>query len=571
MANAYNPSAIKSTLAWGNSFNPTGAFPLDFRAYFASYAEAQAAAATAADFGSADSAYHFGQQLYVFDGTHAKTYLIQGDRTLLEIGKSDAMLFVADESALLALTDIEAGQQVYREDTHTIWLYKGGDVSDINNWAESASQNDTVWEGTEDKVTFEALTQSAFDAADTKSATKLYFVTDTGRIFKGSSEVTKSVNFVEGSVFPEASAAVQGRLYIDKSSYEIRTTFDGSTWMTVSPGYISDYGNWVPTNTDGMLATKAVIKQAIADAIAGVELELAYDAAIGKITVGQQEATLTNVAHDVTWNSDSATLTVKMFGQAEDLVVEIGKEKFVKSGKYYENYPETGEPTHHNVIVLEVENGDPIIIPAEALVNVYTADNINKDIVVTVSSDNKISAAAKIDPVEGNALVSSASGLKVDLSSVNTALEGKVSKVVDGTEDNIATLTADGSIKDSTYSIQVEGDMTEGTKIPTAALVASAITTAVSAAQGTLQSAIDSLKSTVDGHTTTINQIQENLSNIATTLLSAGEENEVITSTATGIQRSGKKIGTMITDAPSNDVIATEKMVVDAMSWSPLI
>lgn len=77
MAQAYDSSMIKSKLGWSNSFNPNAAFPLDFRAWFGSLQDAEEAAETAVDFGSTDSAYHFGMQLYVFDGTTAKTYLIQ--------------------------------------------------------------------------------------------------------------------------------------------------------------------------------------------------------------------------------------------------------------------------------------------------------------------------------------------------------------------------------------------------------------------------------------------------------------------------------------------------------------
>ena len=569
MANAYSPEMIKSKLGWSNSFNPNAAFPLDFRAYFGSLEDAQAAANTAVDFGSTDSAYYFGMQLYVFDGTSAKTYLIQGDKSLLEVGAaSDPMIFVDDQTAMLALTDIKAGQQVYRQDTHTVWIYKGTDPSSISNWVESASQNDTVWEGTTDKVTFEAITQSTYDAA-TKSANKLYFITDTGRIYKGDTDVTKSISSVTGGAFPAVGEAILGRLYIDTDSLETRVTMNGTAWMTLMPGYITDGANWAAVANDGMLATKGVIKKAIQDAVGAVQLTLAYEEALGKIKVGDQEAVLTNVAHDATYDGNSHVLTIKMFGK-EDVVVDIGKDKFVKSGAYYEDYPTTS-PTHHKVIVLEVENGDPIIIPAEALVNIYTADNTNKDVVVTVSSDNNISAVVKIDPAVGNALVTGEAGLKVDLTEVNNKIEGKIDKVDAATENDFVTFGADGALQDSGYSIQLEGALESGTKIPTAALVATSITSAVQSAQGTLQSAIDDLKKTVEGHTTSITSLQEAIANIASNLLEAGAEDQIITSTANGIKRSGKTIGTAMSETPSNDVVATEKMVADAMSWGALV
>lgn len=572
MATKYNPSMIKSKLGWSNSFNPNAAFPLDFRVYFGSLEDAQAAANTAVDFGSTESAYYYGMQLYVFDGTTCKTYLINGDHSLTEIGANNdqPMLFVADQTAMLALTEIKAGQQVYREDTKTIWIYKGTNPADLANWVESAAQNDTVWEGTNNKVTFEAITRASYKALETKPDNKLYFVTDSGKIYKGATDVTRCVNFIKGGAFPAIGDAEAGKLYVDQDSLEVRMTADNTKWLVLIPGYITDGTNWAATADDGKLATKAVIKEAIQKAIDDINITIAYDKAIGKLTVGTSEATLEGVAHDVEWNSDNAILTIKQFGTAEPITVNIGKDKFVSGGKFYASYPET-DPQYTNVIVLEVTNGDPIIIPADSLVDVYTADNTkSKDITVTITDDKKIYAAVRIDPVEGNALVSGDNGLKVDLSAVTASVANKVDKVADGTEGNLASLTADGGLADSTYSVQLEGALESGKKLPTAALVATAIAAAVEAAQGTLQNAIDTLKNTVDGHTTSITQLQETVANIAENILGDGAENQVIFSTAKGIKRSGKTVGTTISDTPSDDVIATEKMVADALSWAPL-
>lgn len=570
MAEKYTSSMIKSKLGWSNSFNPNAAFPLDFRVWFGSKEEAEAAAATAVDFGSTDSAYHYGMQLYVFDGTTPTTYLINGDNTLIEIGaNSDPMLFVADAAEMLALTDIKAGQQVYREDTHTVWIFKGSDASAIDNWVESAAQNDTVWEGTTNKVTFEAITQAAYTALTSKSDNKLYFVTDTGKIYKGATDVTKSISLVTGGAFPGVADAIAGRWYIDDTSLEVRVTMDNATWLTVTPGYITDGANWSQTANEGKLATIKVIKQAIQEAIDTVSITLAYDEAAGKLSVGDQEQTLTNVAHDITWDSSTAKLTIKHFGK-EDTVVDIGLEKFVTAGTFHETYT-SDDQTYTNVIVLTVENGDPIIIPAEALVNVYTADNTQgKNVAITITGDNKVYAAAIVDPAEGNALVNGENGLLVDLTAVNDAIDGKMGKVDSAVEDNIAAFDGSGSVKDSGYSIQVEGSLTSGTSVPTAALVASAIATAVQAAQGTLQTAIDNLKSTVDGHTASIKDIQDQIAAISSSILGEGNADEVVVSTASGITRSGKTIGTAISDNPSENVIATEKMLADAMSWEPL-
>lgn len=50
-------------------FNRTSAFPLDANSYFENYNDAVAAAAGAAEVGSADSAYYVGQLIIVKDTT----------------------------------------------------------------------------------------------------------------------------------------------------------------------------------------------------------------------------------------------------------------------------------------------------------------------------------------------------------------------------------------------------------------------------------------------------------------------------------------------------------------------
>ena len=126
------------------AFNRQTAFPLDAKSYFESLAAAQAAAATAEEAGSSSTTYYYGQTVAVVENSIATLYVIQPDKTLKEVGsgKSQPMKFVAGEAEMLALqlTNEDVGQQVYREDTHTVWIYKGGDASQLANWVESSGQ-----------------------------------------------------------------------------------------------------------------------------------------------------------------------------------------------------------------------------------------------------------------------------------------------------------------------------------------------------------------------------------------------------------------------------------------------
>lgn len=68
------------------AFNPTTAFPLDARYYFATLAEAQAAAAAAVEVGSSDGTYFFGEIVCVVADGVASLYIIQPDKTLKPVG-----------------------------------------------------------------------------------------------------------------------------------------------------------------------------------------------------------------------------------------------------------------------------------------------------------------------------------------------------------------------------------------------------------------------------------------------------------------------------------------------------
>lgn len=524
MPNAYSPDQVKSKLGWSNSFDRNAAFPLDFAAWFGSYEDAQAAAQTAVEVGSTDSKYHYGMQLYVFDGTNARTYLIQGDKSLKEIGENTPMMFVDTEDDLYTLENLEIGQQVLVEDTGQIWVFKGGVISEPGNWVQAGSGSDIVWSGTEDRVIFRAITQSGYDGLDPKDANTLYFVTDAGKIYKGSTDVSTSV--VVGAI-PEVAAAVKGKLYIDSNTFAMAITMDGSSWINASPGYLTDGVEWAAADSN-KLATIGLIKKGIQAAVDGIDLTSYFENSTGTVKTGNGAgAVLTGVVHDVKYDASQLKITIPVYGGSE-VVVNIPKDKFVTAGQFYADYPAEGEPTHHNVIVLTIDNqAEPVIIPAEALVNVYTADNTGKDVTLLISEDNKISASVKIDPTGQNALVTSEQGLKVDIS-------GKLDKIAKATGTKIALTTAEGGVSESTYTIQADGDMgNSNTVVPTANLIAAAIASA----------------------------INSNVSNKVDKV--AGVEDNLVGFAAEGaIKDSGKKSGgATLAEEPDANTLATEAAV----------
>lgn len=479
--------------------------PIDSTDIWYSYENAQ-------NYAQTSGAAYVGQTLVVVDEARntATAYLITNtDGNLQEIGTNSnaPMLFVANESEMLALEDIEIGQQVYREDTHTIWIYKGGTISEITNWIESASQNDTVWFGTSNKINFYALTSAQYAGIQSKDTNTLYFLTDTGRILKGSTDMTYAV--VPVTEFPEATAAIANKLYINTNTFELQITTDNVSWVELSPGYLTDSANWA--EADGTkFATIALIKKGIQEAITAIDPDVSFDGSVGSVTVGSKSAVLTGVVHDVNYDQGQMVLTIPVYG-SEDIVVNIPKDKFVTAGQFYPEYP-VEDPTYYNVIVLTIDNQpDPVIIPAEALVNVYTADNEGKDVEITISEDNKISAKIKLQGISG----------------------GKV-----------AITSADGSIQESEFTIQNSGDLSSmtATDIPVATIIMAAINAAVA-------------------------EKMDKLTGIQNNLLIFGADNTVIDS--------GKHIGgATLADSPDENTLATEaavKSAIDAaLSWKAL-
>lgn len=529
MAEQFSPTQVKSKLGWSNSFDRNAAFPLDINSWFGSYEEAVAAAAKAVQVGSSESKYYFGQQVYVFDGSVATTYLIQGDGTLKEIGsgKSLPMIFVDNEAGMLALTDIEIGQQVFREDTSTIWLFKGGVPSSIDSWVETASQNDTVWQGTENKVNFYALARATYDGIAIKDSNTLYFLSDEGKIYKGSTLM--NLSFIQVTAMPNISEAITNAMYLDTNTFAMQITFDNRTWLSLSPGYLTDGANWATADSN-RFATIGLIKKALTETINGINTTPAFDNATGTISIGDNPdgAVLTGVTHDPTYNSSQLKLTIPVYG-GEDIVVDIPKDKFVTAGTY-------NSETQNIELTIDGQE-EKVLIPASDLVDVYTADNTGKNVTIAISDDNKISASIKIDPATANALkYDPEKGFIVDIS-------GKIDKIAGATGDQIVVSNADGSIAESEYTINSTGTLgTSNTEIPTASTVDSAITSAVNTA------AEDKIDKVV------------------------GEVGNLVAFDANGAIKDSqvKAGGATLAETPDENTLATEAAVADILAWKNL-
>jgi hypothetical protein len=99
--------------------NRTGAFPLDEKSYFESYATALASAQTAEPAGSSATSYYFGQLMTVFEDNIVKTYKIVPTEVSSEVEDENGEKQI-EVSTVGTLEQIDAATVYTTEATPTI-------------------------------------------------------------------------------------------------------------------------------------------------------------------------------------------------------------------------------------------------------------------------------------------------------------------------------------------------------------------------------------------------------------------------------------------------------------------
>lgn len=312
------------------------------------------------------------------------------------------------------------------------------------------------------KILYAGL-QSAYDALETKDVNKLYFCTDSGKLYKGNVDFTNSV--ITAATKPEKP--VSGKVYILADTNTVEA-YVGGKWNVLSYPVATEV---TVSSDDVHVASAKAVYDAIQAAIENLSSSTntvksveagATDASI-KVTKGDgtsSEFAPKGVVTTPVWDADARKLTLPVTGSDESVVVNIGKDIFIDPTADNKYNAET------NTIDIYLNDGSQgkeptkISIPAAGLVDVYTGDNTSSA-KVTVSDDKKISVNVVVDPVAGNALVLTETGLKVDLSAyaktedVNTQVEA-VQKVADAADTlskanktAIDTLNGDNTVEGS--------------------------------------------------------------------------------------------------------------------------
>lgn len=279
-----------------------------------------------------------------------------------------------------------------------------------------------------------AGTQAAYEAIQTKDNSVLYFCTDTGKIYKGSTDFTNSVVLAAS----KPDTPIVGKLYVlaDTNTVEV---YVGGAWKVVS----YPTATTIDVNSDDVhVATAKAVYDAITDAVADLAGSENTIKSIGKgdtdgsikITKGDDSAsdlTIDGVVTTPTWNSDTRVLTLPVNGGAA-VEVNIGKDIFLDPAKEQKYNPDT------KCIELYLNDGTgekeatKISIPAESLVNDYTVGD-TATVALTLGDDHKITAAVKLsDDIKNAIVVDGEKGLMVDLSAY---------ALTDTVDSQIATVT----------------------------------------------------------------------------------------------------------------------------------
>ncbi len=239
-------------------------------------------------------------------------------------------------------------------------------------------------------------------------ANKLYFLEDTGEIYRGNQLFTSSVVFFTGD-FPSEKAT--NKIYINSETFD-GYCWDGAAWIKVITKYIvvNDITSLTPNdNIPSVSALRKIFSKSITD--------IHYDDKIKGIKFIQNEVEydvpITALVTNGEFESGTDRLIFRNLNGEEAFNIQMKKDNYPVGG-YYDNITKS--------VILQMrttdEEGNPteVVIPAADLVDI------------------------KISQVEGNILqeYDDGYGVVVDLSS-------KVDKVEKGRDGRIMTAKEDGN------------------------------------------------------------------------------------------------------------------------------
>lgn len=284
---------ITNLLDFAVAFNPSTAFPLDARSMFGSKVAADAAAATAENAGSSNTKYYFGMPVVVFENDVATMYIIQGNKTLKEVGSApipDNATIELSTGGALQLKDWGKQYYAFHENDTIIegsWTYPDtmptegvneGDYCQAGDvWYVYQSSAWTVYDGTPHATDWYELTQGWKAGLEPKVVS----VEGSGNYaiawYEPSSTTVEGIGNIVSSLQTEVDSltervgALESGLDVKVDNTTIKKGEDGTlsvgqiaqTQVTGLSTAISDAASAAETNAKSYTDQNAVMKTAI--------------------------------------------------------------------------------------------------------------------------------------------------------------------------------------------------------------------------------------------------------------------------------------------------------------------
>lgn len=211
------------------AFNPTTAFPLDARYYFATLAEAQAAAAAAVEVGSSDGTYFFGESICVVADGVASLYIIQPNKTLKPVGTEvlgddKSIEIKAGKVTVKGFDAATAGQQPRINAAGNAIEWYTPDTSTVSGLADTVAGHTTDIGNLQNSKADKATTLDGYGITDAMTATAI------GEAIQAAIAATGHASFKKVEAVPAVEVAEDNILYLvmnaDTGYYDIYAKVD---------------------------------------------------------------------------------------------------------------------------------------------------------------------------------------------------------------------------------------------------------------------------------------------------------------------------------------------------------
>lgn len=428
-------------------------------------------------------------------------------------------------------------------------------------------------------LSWHIVTASTYYAAGTYDDNKLYFLSDTGEIYKGALPFSEAIAFVDdtasGATFDTELGKITNparrKLYVSKATLAAKT-YDGTAWQWVIHPVVATLDD---TNTTDPVSGKAVADY-VADVIGDSETffhAVAYDSTSKVLSFtggedGKKQVTLNGLACQITYDDTTGKLAIKDKAGTELSSINLDLERFVKSGTY-------NATTRKITLYFDDAKTDYVEIDVADLISIVSAtDTDSVDLTATNTQQGTVlkadvKLAAGVGHTDNLIQVIAGEGLYV----APTDLSDYMKLVDNATNGDILTVNASGQAVDSGKKIGA------GTISATPDANTLATEAAVEAIRAALQTNIDGKIAKVAGATagnlptlTNDGQLSDSGKAIGgATLAATPDANTLATEAAVKKYADDLKTNSIVQDVAANasetTKVASVKAIADALSW----